>query len=111
MFIGKPGENLGQRIIMCDECLQNIINAAPLEMIMNRPGIKEYLGVKEIEPKEPCQVAQELVGKALEGGTKESLSTMKFNELIELATAKGLKFKPGMSKVQLIKFIRGDTNV
>lgn len=32
---------------------------------------------------------------------------MKFNELKEIAIEKGLEFKVGMSKVQLIDFIEG----
>lgn len=111
MVIGKPGENMGQRTIICDECLQNIINESPLNMILSRPGLKEYFEGK-------TQEGLDNLGKLLQGEeinqedkkhppAKANYNDMKFNELKEIAIEKGLEFKVGMSKVQLIDFIEG----
>ena len=41
-IIGKIGEGQAQKILLCEECLQGIIDAAPLDMILEKPGLKEY---------------------------------------------------------------------
>lgn len=109
MIMGEPNQNLGQRIIICPECLQNIINAAPIDMILNRPELQitdeEGFTYDVItENKEGL----ENVGKALEG--EENLMTfegMSFTELKKIAVEKGLQFKVGMGKDYLIEYLKG----
>ncbi|AZV56070.1 hypothetical protein [Clostridium sp. AWRP] len=93
MVIGKPGENMGQRVIMCDECLQNIINAAPLDMILNRPELNEHFESEEINLDDQKHTP-----------TKD-YSEMKFNELKEIASSKGITVPFGTSKDDLVKLI------
>ncbi|MFL0197383.1 hypothetical protein ACJDU8_17710 [Clostridium sp. WILCCON 0269] len=111
--IGKPGENMGQRVIVCDECLQNIVNEAPLEMILNRPGLKEYFEEKLL--KEKTKQGLDNIGKLLENEEinledqkhppAKDYTEMKFNDLKEIAIGKGLEFKFGMSKQELIDYL------
>jgi hypothetical protein len=100
-IIKKVGEGSGQGIRICDECLQGIINAAPLEMILNRP---------ELQTVDEDQEESENVGKAQEGENYNPMTfdEMSFTELKDIAIEKGLKFKVGMSKLDLIAYLEGD---
>jgi len=113
--IGKVGEGQAQKILYCDECLQGIINTAPLEMILNRPELAEI-------EEETTEEKLENVGKALEGEeannvkklveayekglwNPSNLDALPFKEVKEIAVNKGLEFKVGMSKIDLINYI------
>lgn len=95
--VGEQKESPYQKTLICVECLQGIINAAPLEMILNRPELAEVTEEEETED----------VGKAQEGVNEIPLENMKFNEIKTLAVSNGLEFKVGMSKADLISFLEG----
>lgn len=100
--IGEEKESPYQKTLMCEECLQGIINAAPLEMILNRPELAE-LSEEETEV--------EYVGKAQEGEEVNELplENMSFKDVKTLAVNNGLEFKVGMSKADLIAFLEGNS--
>ncbi|MDV7391053.1 hypothetical protein RZS08_06865, partial [Arthrospira platensis SPKY1] len=77
-------------------------NAAPLDMILNRPELAEVID-------EETEV--ENVGKAQEGEEVNEipLENMKFAEIKALAINNGLEFKVGMSKADLIAFLEGNS--
>lgn len=96
---GKVGEGFAQKTLVCEECLQNLINVVPLDMILNRPELAE---IAEEETEKANNV-----GKAQEGVNELPLEDMKFQDIKALAVHQGLEFKVGMSKADLIAFLEG----
>lgn len=94
--LGKEGENASLKTLICEECLQGIIDVAPVEMILNRPELREIV-----------EEETEDVGKAQEGVSEIPLENMSFKDIKALAVHQGLEFKVGMSKVDLIAFLEG----
>lgn len=98
--LGKEGENISLKTLICEECLQSIIDVVPVEMILNRPELRE-IAEEDTE--------DEYVGKAQEGVNELPLEEMKFNDIKALAVHQGLEFKVGMSKADLIAFLEGNS--
>lgn len=100
-IVGKEGEGQAQKIILCEECLQGIINSVPLDMIFNRPELAE-VEEESIDNEEKAEHDKKMTYALYE---TTDLNNLKFNELKDIATQKGITVPFGTSKDDLIKLI------
>lgn len=107
--IGAPGEPMDTYHNLCGQCLQELVVALPINLILSRPDIKDK--ISESAQKQ----AQDMVFSFSDGAEDPSdlnpvfdYGILSIRELKAIARVRGLSNYSGASKADLVKML-GDS--